>query len=317
MLDRCTELNILFDRGNLRELQEVFPKIVQSVFGVGTGGLGWGLRATTKENAPPCFEMLHNFFAPMGPMFRLCYRLLNEAIKFELPLDQLPVSGEIYFSIFLISISVPYSLQHKLVELLQSGQYNMFYADLINVDPFRRQISSLCLNAFDYYILHFVIHVTYPLHKMYPAALQVHNERMKTVYFFLTAEYLCTFLPSRPDAVVMPTNICASVKAPQPMPVQPLQPKKSPKYLKIPQTNNSLYGNNMSQMNQRSADASPRAHAWRTESVLHFFVDTWLRYDVDEARVNKTKANCIFSIYINHIKFRIFPAVNLYVLLEF
>lgn len=102
MLDRCTELNILFDRGNLRELQEVFPKIVQSVFGVGTGGLGWGLRATTKENSPPCFEMLHNFFAPMGPMFRLCYRLLNEAIKFELPLDQLPVSIEINFSNILI-----------------------------------------------------------------------------------------------------------------------------------------------------------------------------------------------------------------------
>ncbi|KAI8129032.1 Sphingomyelin phosphodiesterase 4 [Lucilia cuprina] len=263
LLDRCTELNILFERCNLRELQEIFPSIVQSVFGIGTGGLGWGLRATTKENSPQCFDMLHNFFSPMGPMFRLCYRLLNEAIKFELSLEQLP---------------------HKLVELLQSGQYNMFYADLINVDPLRRQIASLSLNAFDYYILHFVIHATYPLHKMYPAALQVHNERMKTVYFFLTAEYLCNFLPSRPDAMVMPSNICTSVKAPQPMPVQQLQPKKSPKYLRIPQSNNSLYGNNMSQMNQRSVDASPRAHAWRTESVLHFFIDTWLRYDIDEAR---------------------------------
>ncbi|XP_065354965.1 sphingomyelin phosphodiesterase 4 isoform X2 [Calliphora vicina] len=263
LLDRCTELNILFERCNLRELQEIFPSIVQSVFGIGTGGLGWGLRATTKENSPQCFDMLHNFFGPMGPMFRLCYRLLNEAIKFELSLEQLP---------------------HKLVELLHSGQYNMFYADLINVDPLRRQISSLSLNAFDYYILHFVIHATYPLHKMYPAALQVHNERMKTVYFFLTAEYLCNFLPSRPDAMVMPTNICTSVKAPQPMPVQQLQPKKSPKYLRIPQTNSSLYGNNMSQMNQRSADASPRVHAWRTESVMHFFIDTWLRYDIDEAR---------------------------------
>lgn len=66
---------------------------MQSVFGIGTGGLGWGLRATTKENSSQCFEMLHNFFSPMGPMFRLCYRLLNEAIKFELSLEQLPVSG--------------------------------------------------------------------------------------------------------------------------------------------------------------------------------------------------------------------------------
>ncbi|XP_011293131.1 sphingomyelin phosphodiesterase 4 [Musca domestica] len=266
LFDRCHELNILFDRCNLRELQELFPTIVKSVFGIGTGGLGWGLRTTTKENSAPCFDILYNFFSPMGPMFRLCYNLLNDQIKFEMSLEHLP---------------------HKLVELIHSGQYSMFYADLVNIDPFRRQVTSLSLNAFDYYMLHFVIHATFPLHKMYPAALQVHNERMKTVYFFLTAEYLCNFLPSRPDAMVMPSNICTSVKAPQPMPVQQLQPKRSPKYLKIPQTNQSLYGsgsNNMTQMNQRSSEASPRAHAWRTESVLHFFIDTWLRYDVDEAR---------------------------------
>ncbi|XP_075145341.1 sphingomyelin phosphodiesterase 4 isoform X2 [Haematobia irritans] len=266
ILDRCSELSVLFDRGNLRELQELFPTIVNSVFGVGTGGLGWGLRATTKENSPQCFDMLFNFFAPMGPMFRLCYRLLNDAIKFEISLENLP---------------------HKLVELIHSGQYSMFYADLINIDPFRRQVTSLSLNAFDYYILNFVIHATCPLHKSYPAALQVHNERLKTCYFFLTAEYLCNFLPSRPDAMVMPSNVCTSVKAPQPMPVQQLQPKRSPKYLKIPQSNQGLYGsssNNMSQINQRNSEISPRAHAWRTESVLHFFVDTWLRYDVDEAR---------------------------------
>ncbi|XP_061400334.1 sphingomyelin phosphodiesterase 4 [Musca vetustissima] len=267
LFDRCHELNILFERCNLRELQELFPTIVKSVFGIGAGGLGWGLRTTTKENSAPCFDILYNFFAPMGPMLRLCYNLLNDQIKFELSLEHLP---------------------HKMVELIHSGQYSMFYADLVNIDPFRRQVTSLSLNAFDYYMLHFVIHATFPLHKMYPAALQVHNERMKTVYFFLTAEYLCNFLPSRPDAMVMPSNICSSVKAPQPMPVQQLQPKRSPKYLKIPQTNQSLYGsgsNNMSQINQRSGtETSPRAHAWRTESVLHFFIDTWLRYDVDEAR---------------------------------
>lgn len=92
-MDRCNELNVLFDRCTLRELQDIFPAIVQSVFGIGTGGLGWGMRSVTKENSPQCFEMLYNFFSPMGPMFRLCYRLLNDAIKFELALEQLPVSG--------------------------------------------------------------------------------------------------------------------------------------------------------------------------------------------------------------------------------
>lgn len=166
----------------------------------------------------------------------------------------------------------------------------MFYADLLNVDHYRRQVTSLSLNAFDYYLLHFAIHATYPLHKVYPAALQVHNEHTKTVYLYLTAEYLGNFLPSRPDAVVMPHNICSSVKAPQPMPVQPLQPKRALKYLKIPQSNQTLYGpgaGNICQMTQRNADALPmRAFAWRTESVLHFFIDIWLRFDADSTGVS-------------------------------
>ncbi|XP_067637109.1 sphingomyelin phosphodiesterase 4 [Eurosta solidaginis] len=269
--DRCVELTQLFERCSLRELQDIFPAIIQSVFGIGSGGLGWGLRATTKENSPMCFDILHEFFSPVGPMLRLCYRLLNEAIKFDFNLDLLP---------------------HKVSEMIQSGQYSLFYADLVNIDPFRRQVTSLVLNAFDYYMLHFVIHATFPLHKMYPAALQVHNERMKTVYFFLTAEYLCTFLPGNPDAIVYPTNICTSVKAPQPLqPVQPLQPQRSPKYLKIP-TNTSLFHQTDGPSTSAAAAAvhaarsceSPRTHCWRTESVLHFFVDTWLRYDIDEAR---------------------------------
>uniref|UniRef100_A0A1B0BDP3 Sphingomyelin phosphodiesterase 4 n=1 Tax=Glossina palpalis gambiensis TaxID=67801 RepID=A0A1B0BDP3_9MUSC len=187
ILERCNELKILFNECNIHELQDIFPNVVQSVFGIGNRGIGWGLRTTTKKNAPQFFDTLFEFFAPMGPIFQICYRLLNDAIKFEINLDQLP---------------------HKINEMIQTGQYSIFYADLFNVDTFRRQVISLSLNAFDYYILHFCIYATFPLHKMYPAALQVHNEHMKTVYFFLTAEYLCNFLPCRPDSVVMPPNIC-------------------------------------------------------------------------------------------------------------
>lgn len=258
-IERCPELGLLFDRCSIREMQELFPIIVNSIFDLTTGGIGWGLRATTKENSPHAFDILHDFFIPHGPMFRLCYRLLNDAIKFEFSIDLLP---------------------HKLVEMLQTGQYSMFYSDLLSIDPFRRCVTALTLNAFDYFILNFAIHGTFPLHKRYAAALQVHNERMKTVYFFLSAQYLCTFLPGSPDQIVMPTNICATVKAPQPMPVQPLQPTRSPKYLKIP--NISPYSTTNNQAT-RTAE-SPRTFAWRTESVLHLFIDSWLRYDVEEAR---------------------------------
>lgn len=82
-------------------------------------------------------------------------------------------------------------------QMLEGGRYSSFYSDIINIDPFRRQIVSLSLNAFDYFFIHFVTHGTIPLHKMYPTAIQINNEKKRTVYFFLTADYLCTFLPSK------------------------------------------------------------------------------------------------------------------------
>lgn len=97
LVDRCPELGILIDRCSIRELQEVFPCIVNSIFGINSGGLGWGLRTTTKENSPQVFDILLNFFTPLGPMFRLCYRLLNDAFKFELSIDMLPVSKIVGF----------------------------------------------------------------------------------------------------------------------------------------------------------------------------------------------------------------------------
>uniref|UniRef100_A0A1A9X2R9 Sphingomyelin phosphodiesterase 4 n=1 Tax=Glossina brevipalpis TaxID=37001 RepID=A0A1A9X2R9_9MUSC len=260
IVERCNQLKIQFNECNVRELQDIFPNVVQSVFGIGNRGMGWGLRTITKENAPQLFDVLLEFLAPLGTMFQICYRLLNDAIKFEISLDQLP---------------------HKVIEMIQNGKYSLFYADLLNVDPFRRQVISLSLNAFDYYMLHFVVYATFPLHKMYPAALQVHNEHIKTAYFFLTAEYLSNFLPCRPDSVVMP-HICPTVKVQQAIPIQPLQPKRSPKYLKTPSS--GVYDANSSNAQFIRNTVSPRVHAWRTESVLHFFIDIWLRYDFDETR---------------------------------
>ncbi|KAL5290436.1 SMPD4 family protein [Megaselia abdita] len=263
--ERCIQLGILFDKCSIRELQIIFPTLMNSIFGISTRGIGWGLRTTTKENSlviqsGSVFDILCDFFSPLGPIYRLCYRLLHEQIKFEFDLSLLPC---------------------KMVEMIRNGHYPVFYADLLNIDPIERCASSLLLNAFDYYTLCFIVHGTFILHKMCPAALQVHNERLKTVYFFLTADYLSAFLPADPDTLVTPT-ICANVKAPQPMPVQQLQPTRSPKYLKISPVPQYVTNQQNSPTNRQLE--SPRTFAWRTESVLHFFTDTWLLYDGDEYR---------------------------------
>lgn len=202
------------------------------------------------------FEYVYSFFVPLGPMFRLCYRLLSEPIKFDVPIESLPL---------------------KTIQMLNTGRYSVFYSDILNIDPYRRQVASLQLNAFDYFILHFTLHGMSPLHKQLPAALTIHNDHLKTVYYFLTADYLCTFLPTDPNSEVQPSNVYCSVKSATPVPMSPIVPMRRTKYLSRKVITHNFTSN---ATNIRAAEPS-RSSYWRTESVLHLFIDTWLRYDVD------------------------------------
>ncbi|KAH8340880.1 hypothetical protein KR059_009142, partial [Drosophila kikkawai] len=274
LMDRLHELTILFDRCSVRQIQEVFPHIVHSVFGINGNPLGWGLRTTTQENSAMHFQALSHFFGVCGPWMHLCHRLLADQYKFEVDINLLPA---------------------KFVAMLQSGQNSMFYADLINIDPLRHQVATLWLNAFDFYIIHFVLHALQPLHSINPIAMQIHNVRCKTIYLKLVAEYLSNFLPLVPDARIEPVHFSSGVKAPQPLPTQTLQPQRQPRYIRIPSSyrnggnvsgggaspNTSGGSGNTSPQSSSANASSARAYAWRSESVLHFFVDIWMRYDIE------------------------------------
>lgn len=175
-------------------MEEIFPTLVQSIFSDGDG-LGWNLRLATRERNMHEFEWLYSFLYPMGKMFDLCYKLLIEAVKFDVPLNTLPLNMR---------------------QMLESGRYSLYYSDLIRVNPLSRQVTHISLNAFDYYMLHFAIHGTANLHKTHPAIANVHAEKLTTVYFSLTAEYITWFLPSNPEAVVMPPNVGGTVKVTPP-----------------------------------------------------------------------------------------------------
>lgn len=86
---------MFIDRSSIKELQDSFVPIVNSIFGI-PGGIGWGFRTITRQAAQHEFDVLYKFFTPLGPMFRLCYRLLNDSnsIKFEIPIELLPVSAQ-------------------------------------------------------------------------------------------------------------------------------------------------------------------------------------------------------------------------------
>ncbi|ALC47309.1 CG6962 [Drosophila busckii] len=267
LMDKLLQLEILFERCTLRQIQELFPLIVHSMFGINGHVLGWGLRTTTMENAPHYFNRLQHFLGVHGIWMQICHKLLNETTKFEIDINLLP---------------------RKFIGMLQAGP--MFYADLINIDILKHQITTLSLNAFDFYIFHFALYALQPLHTINPIAMQIHNERSKTIYQLLSAEYLENFLPFSPDARIEPVNFSNTIKAPQPLPAQTLQPMRQPKYLKLPSSwrnsngvviSSSPGSGNTSPQSDSSGGASGRAHVWRSESVLHFFVDIWLRYDIE------------------------------------
>ncbi|XP_022216123.2 sphingomyelin phosphodiesterase 4 [Drosophila obscura] len=269
-VERVHELLMLMERCSLRELQEIFPHIVHFIFGVNGNPLGWGLRTTTPESGMNVYKTLEQFFSVCGPWMNVCHRLLAEQAKFEMDINLLPV---------------------KLVTMLQTGQSPMFYADLLNIDPQTHQVSSLSLNSFDFFMLHFVVHGLQPLHSIDPVAMQIHNTRSKTVYLVLVSDYLNNFLPLFPDARIEPSYFSGGIKAAQPLPTQSLQPLRQPRYIKIPSSyrngnssgggSGGPGGGNISPQSISASVSAARNYAWRSESVLHFFVDIWLRYDVE------------------------------------
>ncbi|XP_030376210.1 sphingomyelin phosphodiesterase 4 isoform X2 [Scaptodrosophila lebanonensis] len=266
LMERLQELSIMFERCTARQIQEIYPMIVHSIFGINGNALGWGLRTTTIENGPHYFNALHQFFGVTGPFMNICHRLLNETTKFAIDISLLP---------------------SKFVNML-NNQSSAFYSDLINIDPFQRQANTLSLNAFDFYILHFVLYALQPLHCINPIAMQVHNERTKTVYLLLVTEYLDNFLPLHPDVLIQPANFCNTVKAPQPLPTPLLQPQRKPRYLRIPTNygngNIGTSGSGGGNTSPQSGGSAARALSWRSESVVHFFIDIWLRYDIEAER---------------------------------
>ena len=90
---RCDELVRIFEEYGSKELQLLFPHLLENIFGL-ANQTGWGLRTVYRNCQLREFEILFGFLQPGGPLFRLCYKLLTECyVKYEFPLTFLPVSA--------------------------------------------------------------------------------------------------------------------------------------------------------------------------------------------------------------------------------
>lgn len=93
MLTRVHEISQLIEEIPFKDLQLIFPQIVGSIFGNGGVSEDWGLRRITQQNNNADYCGLHNFLSPLGPLFRICYKLIGDPqLKYVFPTRLLPVS---------------------------------------------------------------------------------------------------------------------------------------------------------------------------------------------------------------------------------
>lgn len=89
---RCAELTLMIDKCSSKDLQTLFPSLVENIFGT-NGGVSWGIRNITAASPGNEFNTLVHFLGPLGPIFRLIYKILADTqIKYEYSLMHLPVS---------------------------------------------------------------------------------------------------------------------------------------------------------------------------------------------------------------------------------
>jgi sphingomyelin phosphodiesterase 4 len=121
-------------------------------------------------------------------------------------------------------------------------------------------------------------------HKTSLAALNINNENLGTVYFNLTADYLCNFLPSQPNGTVYPSitisNFSHLPNKEDPAQFANLSNTKTTKYLLISNLSKNQSQNHQIKEDFKYSDKAKSAN-WRSESVLVIFVDSWLRYDFE------------------------------------
>lgn len=140
-------------------------------------------------------------------------------------------------------------------------------------------------DAFDYFLFHFCDHGMKNFHKTSLAALNINHENLVTVYYNLTADYFCNFLPSQPNGVVFPVINISNFSL---IPIKDDQSQfsnmsssKSPKYLMMSNLSKNISQNHsINKEDFRYSDKAKSAN-WRTESALFIFVDSWLRYDFE------------------------------------
>ncbi|XP_058808686.1 sphingomyelin phosphodiesterase 4 [Phymastichus coffea] len=255
LVPRCRELSRLMDELSTAELQHIFPLLIHSLFGV-SDNVGWGLHNVTLKRNPQEYEVLCNFLSPQGPIFSLCYKLLPDCyLKYNFPVSYLP---------------------SKIRHMLEEGLIPPFYLDKLKDDHVARLSTVLVMNPFEYYIFHFAYHLTNPW-------LQIQQQdnawmNWETVYVELANCYLFHFLP-RDNSPVLPIIGPYVKKTPPRKLMQSPETKRlqTPRLLRA-----TILSSNSMNPNSGIPQQQCLPQVWRSETIIHVFLDFWLEYTEEE-----------------------------------
>ncbi|XP_017772649.1 PREDICTED: sphingomyelin phosphodiesterase 4 isoform X2 [Nicrophorus vespilloides] len=241
---RCADLTVLFERGTKKELATFFPMLIDNIFGP-QGTFSWSLRTQLPQNNPNEFKVLLNFLKPMGPVFKLIYLLLQEPnIKYEFSLMYLPT---------------------KVKMMLDSSNIHPFYQEILQYNNQTKQITSLLLNPFDYYMFHFAYHLINPCQQRTTC-----DDQWDSVYYNLSVEYLSHFFPIDLNQQITPSVGYYSGKNPMQLPQT---------FQRTMRFKMSLFSDVQTPEVKTTMERHPRNEIWRSESILMAFVDFWLTND--------------------------------------
>nr|XP_008507336.1 PREDICTED: sphingomyelin phosphodiesterase 4 isoform X4 [Equus przewalskii] len=236
---RCQDLVKVIEDFPAKELQTIFPWLVESIFGSLDGVLvGWNLRCLQGRVSPVEYSIAMEFLDPGGPMMKLVYKLQAEDYKFDFPVSYLP--GPVKASIQ--ERVLPDSpLYHNKVQFPPPGGLGL----------------NLALSPFEYYLFFFALSLI--TQKPLPGALHIRTS--DCAYFILVDRYLSWFLPTEGNVLPLLSS-SPGAPSPSPAPRTPAMP-----FASYGLHHTSLLKRHIS--HQTSVNADPASHEiWRSETLL-------------------------------------------------
>ncbi|XP_067933909.1 sphingomyelin phosphodiesterase 4-like isoform X2 [Watersipora subatra] len=170
--DKCQAMTAaLSESVNIKELQHLYPTVLQKIFGFGSYLPGWQIETTHIGRSRRDSSALQAFLHPSGPIFtQLIHKLLAEEISFEFPYS-----------------CIPEPTRRKIEEGLPIAE---LYGNKLTLSVSQAQ-PMLILDAFEYFFFVFA-------HKMVSSSTksqELYLEPSDWLYPSLLNDYLLYFLP--------------------------------------------------------------------------------------------------------------------------